>query len=91
MKTIRIADLKAHLSQTLRAVRGGERILVLDRDQPVAEIGPVRPGSETALERLSQEGRIRLGSQDWSSLTFSPTSRRVAIQDILRQVREDPD
>jgi prevent-host-death family protein len=40
MKQVRIADLKARLSEHLRAVRAGETIAVLDRDTPVAQIVP---------------------------------------------------
>ncbi|MBI2833384.1 MAG: type II toxin-antitoxin system prevent-host-death family antitoxin [Acidobacteria bacterium] len=42
MKQVRIADLKARLSEYLRAVRRGETIAVLDRATPVAHIVPVR-------------------------------------------------
>jgi prevent-host-death family protein len=40
MKKTGIAELKAHLSEYLRAVRGGEEVLVLDRDTPVAKLIP---------------------------------------------------
>ena len=42
MKQVKIADLKARLSEHLRLVRGGETIAVLDRDTPVAHIVPIR-------------------------------------------------
>jgi len=42
MRQVRIAELKAKLSEYLRAVRRGETIAVLDRDTPVAQIVPVR-------------------------------------------------
>ncbi len=42
MKHVRIAELKARLSEYLRAVRRGETIAVLDRDTPVAQIVPIR-------------------------------------------------
>jgi prevent-host-death family protein len=48
MSKVGIADLKAHLSQHLRRVRGGRTITVLDRDRPVARIVPY--GAETPLE-----------------------------------------
>ncbi len=41
MKQVRIAELKAKLSEYLRAVKRGETIAVLDRDTPVARIVPV--------------------------------------------------
>jgi prevent-host-death family protein len=47
MKRVRIAELKARLSEYLRAVRRGETIAVLDRDTPIAQIVPVR--DRTAL------------------------------------------
>ena len=40
MKSVRIADLKAHLSEHLRWVRGGRTLTVLDRDTPVAQVVP---------------------------------------------------
>lgn len=48
MKQVRIAELKAKLSEYLRAVRRGETIAVLDRETPVAQIVPVR--SPSALQ-----------------------------------------
>lgn len=42
MKEVRIAQLKARLSEYLRAVRRGETIAVLDRETPVAHIVPIR-------------------------------------------------
>jgi prevent-host-death family protein len=42
MKQVRIAELKARLSEYLRAVRRGETIAVLDRETPIAHIVPVR-------------------------------------------------
>lgn len=42
MKQVRIADLKARLSEHLDAVRRGEIIEVLNRDTVVAQIVPVR-------------------------------------------------
>lgn len=42
MRQVRIAELKARLSEYLRAVRRGETIAVFDRETPVAQIVPVR-------------------------------------------------
>lgn len=44
MKTVGIADLKAHLSEHLRAVRKGRTLTVLDRDSPIARLVPVEGG-----------------------------------------------
>jgi prevent-host-death family protein len=40
MKRVGIADLKAHLSGHLRAVKKGETLVVVDRGTPVARIVP---------------------------------------------------
>ena len=44
MRQVRIAELKARLSEYLRAVRSGETIAVLDRATPVAQIVPAPGG-----------------------------------------------
>ncbi len=41
MKTVGIADLKARLSEHLRAVKRGRTLTVLDRDTPVAQLVPI--------------------------------------------------
>jgi len=51
MKQVRIADLKARLSEHLRAVRRGETIAVLDRDTPVAQIIPIRDRSKLHIRK----------------------------------------
>jgi len=40
MTTVRIAELKARLSEYLRRVRRGQVVTVLDRDTPIADIVP---------------------------------------------------
>lgn len=40
MSDIGIAELKAHLSEHLRAVRNGASLTVLDRNTPIARIVP---------------------------------------------------
>ena len=39
-----IADLKAHLSEHLRAVKKGRTLTVVDRDTPVAQLVPMARG-----------------------------------------------
>ena len=45
MKTVGIAELKAQLSEHLRAVRRGRTVIVRDRETPVARIVPYAPES----------------------------------------------
>jgi len=51
MREVRIAELKAKLSEYLRAVRRGETVVVLDRETPVAQIVPVRPLSSLRIRK----------------------------------------
>ena len=44
MSEVRIADLKSHLSEHLRKVRGGRSLTILDRDTPIARIVPWKAG-----------------------------------------------
>ena len=55
--TVGIADLRQNLSLYLRRVENGERLLVTDRNRPVAELGPP-PSTGRALDRLIAEGRV---------------------------------
>lgn len=42
MKQVRIAELKARLSEFLRGVQAGESIAVLDRNTAIAQIVPIK-------------------------------------------------
>jgi prevent-host-death family protein len=90
MKTINVTELKAHLSQYLREASRGSRIVVHDRNEPVAELGPLQSGGGQWRERLHGEGRLRRGTQAWGELRISPLVGGVDIQASLRHVRDDP-
>lgn len=70
MDSVRIADLKSHLSEHLRTVRGGRSLTVLDRDTPIARIVPWATGS----------GLLRLRSP----LPGAPKLQRVPLPAPLR-------
>lgn len=99
MKAVGIKELKARLSEYLRAVRAGEILLVTDRDEVVAEIRPAvrRPAPPDTLEetldalaRAGEISRARLGKQGWRwaprGLGLSPGSAQ-ALLDELRAER----
>lgn len=85
-----MTELKAHLSRYLRIAARGGRIIVKDRDDPIAQIGPPPPAILSWHERLAQAGRLRLGTQNWRVLSISAAGRGANIQGSLRAVREDP-
>lgn len=84
-----MSELKAHLSKYLRLASRGVRIVVRDRDEPIAELGPSGKGVLTWLDRLEQAGRLRRGTQKWSALRISKTARPVDVQESLGEVREE--
>jgi prevent-host-death family protein len=89
MKAINVSELKTHLSKYLRMASRGTRIVVKDRNEPVAELGPLQQESIAWRDRLAQQGRLRLGTQNWSKLRITRLNRQVDIQASLRAVRED--
>jgi prevent-host-death family protein len=56
--TVGIAELRQNLSRYLRRVEQGERLVVTDRNRPVAELGPP-PSTGEALDRLIAAGRVQ--------------------------------
>jgi prevent-host-death family protein len=55
--TVGVGELRQNLSRYLRRVERGERLVVTDRNRPVAELGPP-PSTGAALDRLIAEGRV---------------------------------
>lgn len=56
-RTVGVAELRQNLSRYLQDVARGERLLVTDRNRPVAELGP--PATSGAdLDRLIAGGRV---------------------------------
>jgi prevent-host-death family protein len=57
MNTVGVAELRQNLSRYLRRVEHGERLVVTDRNRPVAELGPP-PTPASELDRLVADGRL---------------------------------
>jgi len=89
MKVISVTELKANLSKYLQMASRGSRIIVKDRDEPVAQIGPLEKESLPWRDRLAREGRLRPGTQNWNKLKVSKLDHSVDVQASLRAVRED--
>ena len=60
MLSVRIADLKARLSEHLRRVRRGESLTVLDRDTPIARIVPYDSNEGSLAVRRPARGAASL-------------------------------
>jgi antitoxin (DNA-binding transcriptional repressor) of toxin-antitoxin stability system len=90
MKAIKVTELKANLSKYLRLASRGAKIVIKDREEPIALLGPLPAGSESWHMRLAAAGRLRPGTQDWRRLRVSRLASPVDIQASLQAVREDP-
>jgi prevent-host-death family protein len=65
MEVVKVAELKAKLSEYLRRVRRGHPVTVLDRDTPIARIVPCAPDAAGLVIRrpspgLGRPSRVRL-------------------------------
>ena len=76
MKRATISELKNRLSAYLGIVRAGERVMVVDRDVPVAIIERIgdRADAEPRLTRLEKAGLVR-----------RPTGEAPIDLELLRQ------
>jgi prevent-host-death family protein len=63
MTRVGIAELRAHLSEHLRRVRGGRTLTVFDRDTPVARIVPYDAEASLKIRRATRRpSELRLPS-----------------------------
>ncbi|HSF01774.1 MAG TPA: hypothetical protein VLA62_02105, partial [Solirubrobacterales bacterium] len=86
--------LKNKLAEYVRLARGGETILVTDRDRVVAEIVPPREGRSPAVADAVLAELVRQG---WVTPPARPLSGPVprapvaAFQDLMRELDEARD
>ena len=88
MKTINVAELKAHLSQYLRQAQKGEHIVVRDRQTPIAELVPI-VRSHDLWERLAREQGVRLGNGSKTPFKPSATRHQVDWERHLAEAQKD--
>ncbi len=84
-QTVGVAELRQNLSRYLERVARGERLVVTDRNRPVAELGPA-PTTGAALDRLIAEGRVprpvRRGLPEPLDLAGDPRALSRALDEI---------
>jgi antitoxin (DNA-binding transcriptional repressor) of toxin-antitoxin stability system len=88
-ETVGVAQLRQNLSKYLRLVERGQRLIVTDRNRPVAERGP--PATQgSGLDRLIAEGRVsrprRRGLPEPLRLDGDP----YALSRALDEIRGEP-
>jgi antitoxin (DNA-binding transcriptional repressor) of toxin-antitoxin stability system len=68
MVTINIHEAKTHLSKYARLVKGGETIILCDRNVPFAEWRPLPPAAKRKKRRLGQlKGQCMVGKAFFES------------------------
>ena len=76
---VSVRELKDRLSEFLRRVQAGERVIVTDRKRPIAEIGPIsqeRMTAEQWLEHLEERGELTRGRRPRRFRDVKPTKIR---------------
>lgn len=87
-----IRELRQDLSRYLRRVRKGERLVVTDRNRPVALLTPL-PEDEDPWERLIAEGKVTRATRRLEDLPpplaikGGPTLSET-LEDMRRESRE---
>jgi antitoxin (DNA-binding transcriptional repressor) of toxin-antitoxin stability system len=83
MKQVRIAELKAKLSEFLRAVQGGESFAVLDRNTAIAQIVPLRERPGIRIRKPAS------GSPTPNKVPLpKPTQLKIDALDVLLEERQ---
>jgi prevent-host-death family protein len=84
-ETVGVAELRRNLSVYLRRVSRGERLVVTDRNRPVAELGPA-PTTGPDLDRLIASGRVfrpvRSSLPEPLELSGDPRALSQALHDV---------
>lgn len=98
MKAVGIKQLKARLSEYIRLVRTGETILVMDRDEVVAEMRPARHQPRPAddvheiLDALAATGELTRASVPKDGWTWKAVGLGLpagTAESLLDEIRDD--
>jgi len=85
--------LKDNLSAYLAEVRGGEEILVRDRNVPIARLVPLGAAAAAGAElaALAVEGKVRLPKKALPHRLWRTKAPRVSEAKVLEVLRADRD
>lgn len=92
-RTISVTDLKARLSEQLRAVKAGEKLIVTERGRPIAMMAPLRKEAlDTEFADLVDAGLIRLAERSldpdfWKQAR--PDDPEGSVRQALLEEREE--
>jgi prevent-host-death family protein len=87
-ESVGVAELRQNLSVYLRRVSRGERLVVTDRNRPVAELGPA-PTTGPDLDRLVLEGRVSRPTRSGLPAPLELSGDPRALSRALDEIRGD--
>jgi prevent-host-death family protein len=85
-REVGIAELKAHLSEYVRAAQKGKEIVIKDRDTPVAKLTPI-PKAKWLPKIIPATLSCR-GTEDFESVTI-PGLTPEEFERIWKETRRD--
>jgi prevent-host-death family protein len=89
MREIGVRELKATLSQTLRAVARGQQVRVTLRGRPLADIVPAgAPAKDDRLRRLMAQGRLVAPARARPTQTPRPVKSDRSASGLVLAERE---
>jgi antitoxin (DNA-binding transcriptional repressor) of toxin-antitoxin stability system len=91
MRTVNIGELKARLSAHIQFVRGGEEVLVCDRNKPVARIVPCSVDDEPERERRLIARGVLVPPKQKRRSSLPPPAGNVSDEVMERIWREERD
>jgi len=86
--SVGVAELRQNLSVYLRRVKKGERLVVTDRNRPVAELGPAS-STGPDLDRLIAEGRVAAPVRSGLPEALESRGNPRALSQALDEIRGD--
>jgi prevent-host-death family protein len=90
--TVGVRDLRQNLSRYLDRARRGERVVITERNRPIAVLSPL-PENEDALARLIAEGKVVPAARPLNVDEIEPVELDdpLAGSRALEEMREEPD
>lgn len=89
MERVGVRELRQNLSVYLRRVKGGERLEVTERGEPVARLEPIADEGDP-VARLERQGRIvRRGRGDLSAIQPLKRDLERPLSALLDEMGED--
>ncbi len=91
IKITAISKLKAHLSEYLNQVKGGNEVLITDRGKPVARLVPIlrRKSVTESMARMEKQGLLKLGSgklpKDFWSMPRPEDPKGLILKALLEE------